>query len=53
MLFCTVRPPLICEIHDEVNAAFVTRWLSEKNYQSRWLEDQPGFPRYLYASPLS
>jgi FkbM family methyltransferase len=53
MLFRTVRPPLICEIHDEVNAAFITRWLSEKNYQSRWLEDQPGFPRYLYASPLS
>jgi FkbM family methyltransferase len=53
MLFRTVRPTLICEIHDELNAAFIMRWLDEKSYQSRWLEDPVGFPRFLYASPRS
>lgn len=52
-LFRTARPLLICEIHDAANAAFVTSWLEGQNYQSRWLEDGTGFPRYLYASPVS
>lgn len=52
ILFSTSRPPLICEIHDEANASFVARWLSEKNYQIRWLEGHTRFPCYLYASPL-
>lgn len=51
MLFRTVRPPLVCEVHDEANAAFVTRWLQDRNYQSRWLEDEVRYPRSLYASP--
>lgn len=50
VLFGTARPPLICEVHDEANAAFVARWLAEKNYQSRWLEDPVRFPCSLYAS---
>ena len=52
-LFPTVRPFLICEVHDETNAAFVTGWLNEQNYQSRRLENESSFPRYIYASPLS
>jgi len=51
MLFRTIRPLLVCEIHDEANAAFVTGWLNEKGYLSRWLESRVGFPRHLYASP--
>lgn len=53
MLFGTFRPSLICEVHDESNAAFVTRWLKERNYQTCWLEDQASFPRSLHASPRS
>jgi hypothetical protein len=51
MLFRTIRPLLVCEIHDEANATFVTGWLNEKGYHSRWLESRVGFPRHLYASP--
>lgn len=51
MLFRTIRPLLLCELHDETNAAFVTGWLNEKGYCSRWLESRVGFPRHLHASP--
>lgn len=52
-LFSTIRPPLVCEIHDEANAASVTHWLDNNQYQCSWLADQSSFPRFLYAAPLS
>ncbi len=49
--FRTVRPVLLCEIHDEENAQFSQEWLRERDYDCLWLEDEPIFPRHMLASP--
>jgi FkbM family methyltransferase len=49
-LFRTSRPHLLCEVHDELNAAFISGWLKERSYSWRWIEEDL-FPRHLLASP--
>lgn len=50
-LFRVCRPHLLCEIHDEQNASFAEIWLRERKYTCTWLEQEPSFPRHLFASP--
>lgn len=50
-IFESVRPLLICEIHDEANAQFAWQWLQDRGYGCVWLEKESGFPRHLLASP--
>ncbi len=55
-LFERARPLLICEVHDQQNEDFVTKWLAERNYTLKWLEPpQSGRPyksRHLFAWPV-
>jgi FkbM family methyltransferase len=50
-IFETVRPVLICEVHDELNATFVGKWLGDRSYAVRWLTHTQTFPRQLIAWP--
>jgi FkbM family methyltransferase len=50
-LFQSVRPFLICEIHDESNERFISAWLEQKKYLIQWLDSTPLFPRQLFAGP--
>lgn len=52
-VFTSVRPFLICEIHDEENEEFVTEWLRAKRYKWFWLGDeQTHSPKHLFAVAL-
>jgi FkbM family methyltransferase len=48
-LFRMKRPRLLCEVHDESNAAFAQDWLKERDYNCRWVEAEGNFPRHLFA----
>ena len=50
-LFRTVRPILLCEIHDDANSRFAQEWLMQRSYSCDWLEGQATFPRHLLAVP--
>lgn len=50
-LFRTSRIRLLCEVHDDTNAAFAHKWLKERGYGCRWIEKEPSFPRHLLAWP--
>jgi FkbM family methyltransferase len=50
-LFRRYHPRLLCEIHDDSNAAFVSGWLNERGYNCRWVEKEELFPRHLLAWP--
>jgi|SRR5271156_4225603 len=50
-LFRRFRPRLLCEIHDDSNALFVSEWLNERGYNCRWIEEKELFPRHLLALP--
>jgi FkbM family methyltransferase len=52
-LFRMHRPHVLCEVHDDTNAAFVQSWLNEQRYSFRWIEVEPAFPRHLLAWPRS
>lgn len=49
--FQTVRPLLICEVHDAVNERFILPWLRERGYVTKWLEATQVYPRQLFAWP--
>jgi len=49
--FQTVRPLLICEVHDAVNERFILPWLGERCYVTKWLEPTQAYPRQLFAWP--
>lgn len=51
-IFESVRPLLICEVHDAINEEFVTSWLEGKRYRMRWLDSSPRFPRQLFGWPV-
>jgi hypothetical protein len=48
-LFEEIRPCLLCEVHDALNAEFIQAWLASRNYSSRWMEESERFPRHLVA----
>ncbi len=50
-IFESVRPLLICEVHDELNATFICPWLRERSYSVKWLGQTQIFPRQLIAWP--
>lgn len=50
-LFSSVKPILICEIHNSQACLNVTQWLSGRNYSYIWLEESEKFPRHLLAKP--
>lgn len=50
-IFQSVRPFLICEIHDEENEKFICSWLEDRKYAMRWSEAAQLFPRQLFAWP--
>jgi FkbM family methyltransferase len=50
-LFSSVKPILICEIHNSEACLNVTLWLSKRNYSYVWLEASEKFPRHLIAKP--
>jgi FkbM family methyltransferase len=49
--FESVRPLVICEVHDADNEEFILAWLGEKHYGMSWLEPTQDFPRQLFAWP--
>jgi len=49
-VFRTIRPGLLCEVHDHANAAFVEEWLKERSYEYAWIEEG-AFPKHLLAWP--
>jgi FkbM family methyltransferase len=50
-LFLRRRPSVICEVHDEANAEFVSSWLKRKQYSVRFIEDRAEYPAHLIATP--
>jgi FkbM family methyltransferase len=50
-IFESVRPLLICEVHDAINEEFVTSWLEGKKYRTQWLGSSTQFPRQLFGWP--
>jgi FkbM family methyltransferase len=50
-IFESVRPLLICEVHDKLNEKFICSWLKEKGYVMKWSESTQMFPRQLFAWP--
>lgn len=50
-VFRSVRPLVLCELHDAQNESFVGSWLVERGYQLTWLETGDSFPKHLYAAP--
>jgi FkbM family methyltransferase len=50
-IFESVRPFLICEAHNELNANFICSWLRERSYSVKWLSHAQIFPRQLIAWP--
>jgi FkbM family methyltransferase len=51
-LFQSMRPLLICEIHDMANEKFIKAWLEEKNYTIEWLDSPSVFPHQIFARPI-
>lgn len=51
-IFESVRPLLICEVHDELNATFICAWLKERRYAVEWVKQSQTFPRQLIAWPV-
>lgn len=50
-VFRTHRPSVLCEVHDETNAAFIRNWLNERRYSFRWIEPETAYPRHFLALP--
>jgi FkbM family methyltransferase len=50
-LFSSVKPLLICEVHNGEACLDVTQWLSKREYSYVWLESSEKFPRHLLAKP--
>jgi FkbM family methyltransferase len=48
-IFSSIRPALICEVHNEQAGQNVTRWLEEREYTFKWLQDSIRFPRHVLA----
>ncbi len=48
-IFRSIKPALICEVHNEQAAQDVTRWLADREYAFEWLQDSSSFPRHLVA----
>ncbi len=49
-IFRAFRPVLLCEVHDDANAAFAQEWLKERHYEHIWIEEG-SFPKHLLAWP--
>jgi FkbM family methyltransferase len=50
-VFESLRPFLICEVHDDMNEKFICPWLRERCYLMNWSEPADVFPRQLFAWP--
>jgi FkbM family methyltransferase len=47
--FKSNAPLLICEVHNQRAADYVTRWLGSNSYVFDWIEESADFPRHLLA----
>jgi|ERR1700722_9852732 len=50
-LFVKQRPLVIAEVHHQLAAEQITRWLSEYQYFAQWNIPREQFPRHLFAWP--
>jgi len=50
-IFESVRPLLICEVHDDLNEKFICSWLEDRRYVMKWSKSTHMFPRQLFAWP--
>ncbi|PYV66518.1 MAG: hypothetical protein DMG96_42120 [Acidobacteria bacterium] len=50
-LFERCHPNVICEVHDESNASFVSDWLERRRYVVEYLGNCPNYPAHLVAKP--
>lgn len=48
-IFRSAKPLLVCEVHHEQASSDVTRWLLERDYMFKWLENSTTYPRHLFA----
>lgn len=51
-LFRTVRPQLVCEVHDASNAEFACAWLRARGYGLRWLDNERSSTRHVLGLPV-
>ncbi len=50
-LFERCRPNVICEVHDALNASFVSGWFERKRYAVEYIGNWPSYPAHLVANP--
>jgi FkbM family methyltransferase len=51
-LFSRNRPALLCEVHHEKAAGWITEWLLRKGYTGEWRVPRELYPRLLLAQPV-
>lgn len=50
-LFSQCRAALLCEVHHEQAARWITDWLAAKGYAAEWRVPKESYPRLLAAGP--
>lgn len=50
-MFSRVRPALVCEVHGQEAANWISNWLTEVEYVAEWHVPGELFPRLLFAQP--
>jgi FkbM family methyltransferase len=50
-LFSRSRPALLCEVHHEKAAQWITKWLVPKGYVAEWRVPKELYPRLLLGEP--
>jgi FkbM family methyltransferase len=50
-LFSRSRPVLLCEVHHEKAAQWITKWLVQKGYVAEWRVPEELYPRLLLGQP--
>jgi FkbM family methyltransferase len=51
-LFSRYRPALLCEVHHEQAARWITEWLLAKGYVGEWSIPKELYPRLLLGQPM-
>lgn len=51
-LFSRSKPTLLCEVHHEKAAGWITEWLLRKGYTGEWRVPRELYPRLLLAQPV-
>jgi FkbM family methyltransferase len=52
-LFSRSRPVLLCEVHHEEAAQWITKWLVPKGYVAEWRVPKELYPRLLLGQPAN